>query len=224
MEISERILLILQESNLPPGDFAERIGIPRSTLSHIQSGRNKPSLDLVLKIKESFPEYRWDWLLSGSGEKVELKNKGADKVISEASNSPILKSSSKDQNKTINDPNDAETLRQPLNVTSSNSPKTDDLPSPVMNIQTLNFPVENDQNDDFKDKNDKKLQETGTSGVPIISQSTGFKELNEINSQEFKANTSQSSTPLISSTNTQGKIPKRVLLLFSDGTAEAYDI
>ena len=48
--------------------FAEKIGAQRSSISHILSGRNKPSLDFILKILSSFPEVELFWLLNGNGE------------------------------------------------------------------------------------------------------------------------------------------------------------
>ncbi len=48
--------------------FAEKIGVQRSSISHILSGRNKPSLDFILKILSSFPEVDLYWLFNGKGE------------------------------------------------------------------------------------------------------------------------------------------------------------
>ncbi len=48
--------------------FAETIGVQRSSISHIISGRNKPSLDLINKILEGFPKVSTDWLLLGKGD------------------------------------------------------------------------------------------------------------------------------------------------------------
>lgn len=47
--------------------FSEKIGVQRSSISHILSGRNKPSLEFVLKILSSFPEIELYWLLNGKG-------------------------------------------------------------------------------------------------------------------------------------------------------------
>lgn len=47
--------------------FAEKIGVQRSSISHILSGRNKPSLDFVLKVLSSFPEVELYWLMNGKG-------------------------------------------------------------------------------------------------------------------------------------------------------------
>tara|TARA_R100001369_G_scaffold30533_3_gene54242 strand:- start:29064 stop:29432 length:369 start_codon:yes stop_codon:yes gene_type:complete len=47
--------------------FAEKIGVQRSSISHILSGRNKPSLDFVMKVLNSYPEVELYWLLNGKG-------------------------------------------------------------------------------------------------------------------------------------------------------------
>lgn len=47
--------------------FAEKIGVQRSSISHILSGRNKPSLDFILKILSIYPEVELYWLLNGKG-------------------------------------------------------------------------------------------------------------------------------------------------------------
>ena len=47
--------------------FAEKIGVQRSSISHILSGRNKPSLEFVLKIVSSYPDVELYWLLNGKG-------------------------------------------------------------------------------------------------------------------------------------------------------------
>lgn len=54
--------------NLTPAQFANSIGVQRSGISHIVSGRNKPSLDFVLKILETYTDISESWLLMGKGE------------------------------------------------------------------------------------------------------------------------------------------------------------
>ncbi len=63
-----RIQLILKTKNISPTRFADTIQVQRSGISHILSGRNKPSLDFVIKILSSYPEINSDWLLFGKGE------------------------------------------------------------------------------------------------------------------------------------------------------------
>lgn len=63
----QRIQKIFQVKKLTPSAFADKIGVPRSTISHVLSGRNNPSLELVQKILDSFPDIRTEWLVRGQG-------------------------------------------------------------------------------------------------------------------------------------------------------------
>lgn len=63
----ERIREILQANQLTPTQFADSIGVARPIISHILSGRNKPSLEVVQKILTAFPQLSLDWLLKGTG-------------------------------------------------------------------------------------------------------------------------------------------------------------
>jgi plasmid maintenance system antidote protein VapI len=72
--INERIEKIIKDSGLSNSEFADTIEVPRSSISHILSGRNKPSLDFLMKIKSEFPKYNWDWLILGEGE-INFENK-----------------------------------------------------------------------------------------------------------------------------------------------------
>jgi transcriptional regulator with XRE-family HTH domain len=65
--ITERMRQVMESKGLNAKGFAELLGIQRSGLSHIYSGRNKPGLDLIQKILEVFPEVSADWLLTGKG-------------------------------------------------------------------------------------------------------------------------------------------------------------
>ena len=64
----ERIQQLISKKELSATQFSDEIGVQRSSLSHVLSGRNKPSLDFMLKIKARFPEVNLDWLLLGEGE------------------------------------------------------------------------------------------------------------------------------------------------------------
>ena len=63
--IGIRLKQLLEKMELSPLAFSEQVGIQRSSLSHLFSGRNKPSVDLLLKIKNKFPETDLEWLLTG---------------------------------------------------------------------------------------------------------------------------------------------------------------
>ncbi len=58
---------IIDYYGLSASSFADKIGVQRSSLSHLLSGRNKPSLDFVIKIVNSFPEVDFYWLLEDKG-------------------------------------------------------------------------------------------------------------------------------------------------------------
>lgn len=68
MGLNERITKVIEYSRLTPSEFADEIDVQRSSISHITSGRNKPSLEFIIKIKSRFPEILWDWLVTGEGE------------------------------------------------------------------------------------------------------------------------------------------------------------
>ncbi len=62
-----RLETILRHYDLSATAFAEEIGVQRSSISHLLGGRNKPSLDFVLKVVQRFPEVNLYWLLNGKG-------------------------------------------------------------------------------------------------------------------------------------------------------------
>jgi len=65
--VASRIRQLLELYQLSPTQFADRIGVGRPVVSHILSGRNEPSLNVVQRVSEAFPELSLPWLLSGTG-------------------------------------------------------------------------------------------------------------------------------------------------------------
>jgi DNA-binding XRE family transcriptional regulator len=63
----KRLEIILDYYSLNASSFADKIGVQRSSMSHLLSGRNKPSLDFILKIIDFFPEVDLYWVLKGTG-------------------------------------------------------------------------------------------------------------------------------------------------------------
>lgn len=66
-EFIKRLEKLLDYYGLTASSFADKIGVQRSSMSHLLSGRNKPSLDFILKITEFFPEVDLYWILNGKG-------------------------------------------------------------------------------------------------------------------------------------------------------------
>lgn len=66
MNITERLQYIMKLNNLSASAFADKIEVQRSSISHILSGRNKPSLEFIQKVLAAFPKVSSDWLLTGN--------------------------------------------------------------------------------------------------------------------------------------------------------------
>ncbi|MDC6386190.1 XRE family transcriptional regulator [Flagellimonas taeanensis] len=66
-EIISRIQTVIAHYGLSVSAFADEIGVQRSSISHLLSGRNKPSLDFVMKLVNAYPEVNLYWLLKGEG-------------------------------------------------------------------------------------------------------------------------------------------------------------
>lgn len=67
-EFNTRLKKILDYYGLSASGFAEITKIQRSSISHILSGRNKPSLEFISKVLNAFPEVDLTWFLGGAGE------------------------------------------------------------------------------------------------------------------------------------------------------------
>jgi len=106
LEITKRIEKIIKTKELTASSFAEKIGVQRSSISHIMSGRNKPSLEFLIKITEVFPEISLSGLVYGDNSTTPPHS--------------IIKSSSKPVN-------DLKTINSQLEIKSSDSsnPKTE---------------------------------------------------------------------------------------------------
>ncbi|WP_462318096.1 helix-turn-helix transcriptional regulator [Marinilabilia sp.] len=86
--MQERLQEILKRERLTPARFAELVGVQRSSVSHILSGRNKPSLEFLRKIMASLEHISPDWLISGVGpyKRAEMANFNRKASFSESSN------------------------------------------------------------------------------------------------------------------------------------------
>ena len=62
-----RIQKFIDAEGLTAARFADSIGVQRSNVSHILSGRNKPGFDFIEKMLRKYPELNADWLILGKG-------------------------------------------------------------------------------------------------------------------------------------------------------------
>ena len=67
VDFINRLKDIIQHHQLSASQFADSIGVQRSSISHILSGRNKPSLDFILKVTNTYTDVDIYWLLNGKG-------------------------------------------------------------------------------------------------------------------------------------------------------------
>ena len=90
--MNRRFQTILDLENLSPAQLADRLGVQRSGISHILSGRNKPSFELLQRVVQSFPEISAEWLITGNGKPLKEQNQAvasgaASSAASSAANS-----------------------------------------------------------------------------------------------------------------------------------------
>lgn len=65
--VKERILQIMNREGLKAAAFADNINVAQATLSQILRGRNMPSMDFLLRLRQRYPDVSLDWLLTGEG-------------------------------------------------------------------------------------------------------------------------------------------------------------
>lgn len=82
MNLVDRFRYVMKVYNETPSSFADKIGVQRSSISHILSERNKPSLDFIQKILEYYPKIDAQWLING-------KQSTNEKMVTAAVNSSI---------------------------------------------------------------------------------------------------------------------------------------
>ncbi|MEZ4796611.1 MAG: helix-turn-helix transcriptional regulator [Flavobacteriaceae bacterium] len=71
---AKRLKKVMLYYNETAASFSEKIGVQRSSISHILSGRNKPSLEFIMKILSSYDEVDLYWLLNGKGNFPKTEN------------------------------------------------------------------------------------------------------------------------------------------------------
>lgn len=149
--MKERIQLLIKAKNFTAAQFADEIGVQKSGVSHIISGRNNPSLDFVQKILTRFPEVSTDWLLFGRGPMM-LNDVPATfslppVSVPAASSGKLADLFSQDISpvevpvKPVDIPEKLMTATVPINKAAIDEPDGKEVSSPQ---EVLNFPVQKD--------------------------------------------------------------------------------
>jgi hypothetical protein len=79
--VTDRIRTLLGDYDISPSHFADEILALRSSISHVLSGRNNPSLELIQKILAKYPEVNPGWLLTGNGNMKQLNLFGEEEEV-----------------------------------------------------------------------------------------------------------------------------------------------
>jgi hypothetical protein len=66
--IENKIIQVFTNSGMSRLEFATKLNISNAVLSHLASGRNKASLDLVIAVLTHFPKINSEWLILNKGE------------------------------------------------------------------------------------------------------------------------------------------------------------
>lgn len=65
--MNTRLLQFLAAENISQAQLADTINVARASISHILSGRNKPSFDFIQSMGQSYPDLNLEWLITGKG-------------------------------------------------------------------------------------------------------------------------------------------------------------
>lgn len=93
----KRIEQLIDTLGITQKEFAQQIGMSAAALSHVTSGRNRPSLELVTKILNKHPNVNSDWLLFGKGHMVKMQHED----VIESTPHEVVRVEYKDQPKPV---------------------------------------------------------------------------------------------------------------------------
>lgn len=99
--LSKQLKILMEYYELSASAFADRINVQRSSISHLLSGRNKPSLHFVLKVLDTFPDVTWDWLLYNRGHFPKDETGSAPTLFSNMEKEKLPETTKKESNKEI---------------------------------------------------------------------------------------------------------------------------
>ncbi|GGG98515.1 transcriptional regulator [Polaribacter pacificus] len=100
-DFANRLKKVMEFHQLTATSFADQIAVQRSSISHILSGRNKPSLDFVLKVTANFKDVDIYWLLKGEGQFPALKKQSSTPTPTQQPFQSVSKTNSTETQKQI---------------------------------------------------------------------------------------------------------------------------
>lgn len=199
----ERIKQLIDTLQVSHTQFAETIGINRSNLTHLFSGRNQPSLDLMKKILVAYPQVKTEWLIMGVGEMFTQDSRGSISETTQTVASSVVKSP---------------TPREPITLDLFATQEESSVP--VSEFSQTQEPISETE----ISASEMQVVEQPTEITEQISTATTRKngaKRSVDNGGESNIRTRREYSPRISHSQSDKKLEK-VILFFSDGTFEVY--
>ncbi len=199
----ERIKQLIDTLQVSHTQFAETIGINRSNLTHLFSGRNQPSLDLMKKILVAYPQVKTEWLIMGVGEMFTQDSRGSISETTQTVASSVVKSP---------------TPREPITLDLFATQEESSVPVSEFSQTPESFSEpENSASEIQVVEQQPEITEHISS---VTTRKNGAKRSGD-NGGESNIRTRREYSPRISHSQSDKKLEK-VILFFSDGTFEVY--
>lgn len=199
----ERIKQLIDTLQVSHTQFAETIGINRSNLTHLFSGRNQPSLDLMKKILVAYPQVKTEWLIMGVGEMFTQDSRGSISETTQTVASSVVKSP---------------TPREPITLDLFATQEESSVPVSEFSQTPESFSEpENSASEIQVVEQQPEIMEH----IPSVTTRKNGAKRSVDNGGESNIRTRREYSPRISHSQSDKKLEK-VILFFSDGTFEVY--
>lgn len=199
----ERIKQLIDTLQVSHTQFAETIGINRSNLTHLFSGRNQPSLDLMKKILVAYPQVKTEWLIMGVGEMFTQDSRGSISETTQTVASSVVKSP---------------TPREPITLDLFATQEESSVPVSEFSQTPESF---SDPENSASEIQVVEQQPEITEHIPSVTTRKNGAKRSVDNGGESNIRTRREYSPRISHSQSDKKLEK-VILFFSDGTFEVY--
>lgn len=199
----ERIKQLIDTLQVSHTQFAETIGINRSNLTHLFSGRNQPSLDLMKKILVAYPQVKTEWLIMGVGEMFTQDSRGSISETTQTVASSVVKSPTPREPITLDLFATQEESSVPVSEFSQTPESFSEPENSASEIQVVEQPTEI------------------TEQISTATTRKNSAKRSSENGGESNIRTRREYSPRISHSQSDKKLEK-VILFFSDGTFEVY--
>ena len=208
----DRIKKVMEYKQMSPTAFADTIDINRSSLTHIFSGRNQPSLDVAKKILTTFPDISTEWLVMGIGDMVQSGRRQVSNVTMD--NPPISVSTVDNMQQTdlfaameMAETLSTESVKKSVENPKS-EPKPDTIATPVVSPQPEPEPV-------------AEPEQRPVSNIYSEPVDTPVPVRNRVKNQESHISARESKRDRISNSQGDKKISK-IIFFYDDRSFEIY--